>query len=231
MKRVSSTSRPKAVGKGCDFAYSVAHHPAQQIDVVNALVHEASAVLRPGAAPGGLTVVAFPPVPAHAGGAVIKAAESSFVQGFAYFYDRAVESVLMTDADGDASPFSGGDYRVGVGKRKSDRLFDNDRTSGGDTVEGYPGVAARRRRDRDEIRLFLFEHPGVRRIYPRAVKAESCLLFLRRERVGIAEGDSLQPDVQRRLQVIRTDAPASDECVFHNCPFKNGKTVDLRLKM
>ena len=46
-----------------DLIYLVSHHPAQQVDAVDALIHKAATILRPGAPPRGLVVIV--PVPVH----------------------------------------------------------------------------------------------------------------------------------------------------------------------
>lgn len=73
----------------------VAEGPAQEVNAVDALVHEGAAVLCPGAAPGSLLVVGAAAVPADMYGTVGKPAEASGLEGPAHFLDRNVETVLV----------------------------------------------------------------------------------------------------------------------------------------
>ena len=104
----------KAIGVGGDLDDFISHHPAEQIDVVDALIHQRAPVLIPSAPPFGLIIVALIPVPSDVGGAVVEPAEAPGLQSFPDFSDGGVEPVLMAGAELDALLPGGEDEPVCV---------------------------------------------------------------------------------------------------------------------
>ena len=64
-----------------DLLYLVPHHPAEQVDAVNALIHQAAAVLGPGPPPGSLIVIVPVSVPSDVNGTVGDPAEAARLHG------------------------------------------------------------------------------------------------------------------------------------------------------
>ena len=77
----------KLVGIGHYFLNLITHHPAQQIDIVDALIHQAAAVLCPGAPPGCLIIVALATVPTDMRRSMGKPPKASGFQCFADILD------------------------------------------------------------------------------------------------------------------------------------------------
>ena len=115
----------EVVGIGHDLGHAVAQHPAQQINAVDALVHQRAAVHGPGAAPGRLTVVFLAPVPAHMHRAVQHAPEALFLHGGADLLNGFVEAVLMARAQLEPPRVRLVNQRARIRQRQGQRLFND----------------------------------------------------------------------------------------------------------
>ena len=89
-------------GLGVDASHLPAHHPAEQINAMDTLVHQAPAVLGPGAPPGRLIVIVLVPVPPHMDGPVGELAETPLFQGLSGGLNGVVEAVLVAGRNLDA---------------------------------------------------------------------------------------------------------------------------------
>ena len=108
---------------------------------MDALVHEAAAVLGPGAPPGGLAVVAPVPVPPHVDRSVGHAPEATLLHGSADVAHGDVEAVLVAGRYLHAALLGAPHDLVGVGHRHRDGLLDY-------RVDARPARCARARRSR-----------------------------------------------------------------------------------
>ena len=134
-------------GDAVDLVHLVPHHPAQQIDAVDALVHQAAAVLRPGAPPRCLIVVVPVTVPADVDAAVGEFAEAPPLYGMAQLLHRHVEAVLVAGGHLDVLFLAAADDLVRVVHAHGHGLFDNDVHPRVDAGEGDLGVDAALRGD------------------------------------------------------------------------------------
>ncbi len=113
-------------GLAVDLEDVVAEGPAQEVNAVDALVHERAAVLGPGAAPGCLLVVGAAAVPADMYGTVGKPAEASGLKCPAHFLDRNVETVLVAGGNLDVFFVGESNDPVGVVEGHGHWLLDDD---------------------------------------------------------------------------------------------------------
>ena len=207
------------LGDAVDFFHLVAHHPAQQVDAVDALIHQAAAVLGPGAPPGGLVIVAVVPVPADMDGAVGNLAEAARLQGLTHLLNGHIEAVLVAGGHLHALLLTAANDLLGVVHVHGHGLFDDDIDAVVDTVEGDLGVDAALGSDGRQGDVVFRQHlliVGVALnggVVLQVVLSQQCLHFLRED---IAHGDDLQLIVDGGLHVVHGNAAAADECVFHN---------------
>ena len=138
-------------GDAVDLVHLVPHHPAQQIDAVDALVHQAAAVLRPGAAPRCLIVVVPVTVPADVDAAVGELSEAPPLYGVAQLLHRHVEAVLVAGGHLDVLFLAAADDLVRVVHAHGHGLFDNDVHPRVDAGEGDLGVDAALRGDGGQL--------------------------------------------------------------------------------
>ena len=200
-------------GDTVDLVDLLAHHPAQQVDAVDALVHQRAAVLRPGASPFGLVVVVAVAVPADVDRAVGELAEAARLQRLAHLLHRYVKAVLVAGRDLDALLLTAADDLVGVGDAHRHRLFDDDIDAVVDAVQSNLGVDTALGGDADQLRLLLFDHfliVGV--AVDRAVVLQLMLCKQVFHLLGddITDGCELQMVVEHRLDVVGCDSAAAD---------------------
>ena len=200
-------------GDAVDLVDLLAHHPAQQVDAVDALVHQRAAVLRPGASPFGLVVVVAVAVPADVDRAVGELAEAARLQRLAHLLHRYVKAVLVAGGDLDALLLAAADDLVCVGDAHRHRLFDDDIDAVVDAVQSNLGVDTALGGDADQLRLLLFDHfliVGV--AVDRAVVLQLMLCKQVFHLLGddIADGCELQMVVEHRLDVVGCDSAAAD---------------------
>ena len=149
------------VGIGHDLGHFIAHHPAQQINIMDALVHQRAAVLGPGAPPGSLLVIAGAPVPADMGRAVQHPAKAALFHRVPDFLNGFVKPVLVAGAQLQAPPVRLGDQTARVRQGKGQRLFDNHMTARPQHVQTNGGVPAASRSHGAQFRPLLFQHLPV----------------------------------------------------------------------
>ncbi len=78
--------------------YLPAECPAQQVNAMNALIHQRAAVQGPCPSPGGLLIIRPVPVPAHVDRAVRQTAKPPLLQSPAHGLDGKIKSVLVAGA-------------------------------------------------------------------------------------------------------------------------------------
>ena len=209
-------------GLAVDLHEFAVHHPAQQVDAVDALVHEAAAVLRPRAAPGRLLVVALVAVPAHVDGAVGEPAEAAVLERGARLLDGDVEAVLMAGRNEHAALLGAADDLVRVRHGHGHGLLNDDVHASVDAVESDGGVLAALSCDGDELKLgVLCEHLSVVLVPPDGSIARKVMLgeqLLHLPRKDVAHGDDIETISHCRSDVIRRDAAASDQGILHTKP-------------
>ena len=207
------------LGDAVDFFHLVAHHPAQQVDAVDALVHEAAAVLGPGAAPGGLIVVAVIPVPADMYGAVGDLTEAACLQGLTHLLDSHIEAVLVASGDLHTLFRAAADDLLGVVHIHGHGLFDDDVHTVVNAIKGDLGMDAALGGNGGQGNVVFRQHlliVGIALdggVVLQVVLSQQRLHFLRQH---IAHGDDLQLVVDGGLHVIHSNAAAADKSVFHN---------------
>ena len=153
------------LGDAVDLVHLVSHHPAQKVDAVDALVHQAAAVARPFPAPRRLIVVVAPAVPADVDAAVGEPSEAACLYGMAQLLHRHVEAILVTGGDLDMLFLAAADDLVRVVHAHGHGLFDDDVHTRVDAGEGDLGVDAALRGDGNELKLgMLGEHLPVVRV-------------------------------------------------------------------
>lgn len=145
-----------------DLDNLAAHHPTQQVNAVNALVHEAAAVLGPRAAPGRLLVVALVAVPANVNGAMREPAEAPRLKGRTRLLDSNVKAILVAGRDEHAPFLRAANDLVGVSHRHSHGLLNNEVDPGVDAVESNGGMLAALGGNGDKLELgVLLEHETI----------------------------------------------------------------------
>ena len=204
------------LGDAVDFFHLVAHHPAQQVDAVDALIHQAAAVLGPGAPPGGLVIVAVVPVPADMDGAVRNLAETTGLQGLAHLLNGHIEAVLVAGGHLHTLLLAAADDLLSVVHVHSHGLFDDDIDAVVDAVEGDLGMDAALGGDGRQGYVVFRQHLLIVGVALDGGVVLQVVLshFLRQ---NIAHGDDLQLVVDGGLHVVHGNAAAADESVFHNC--------------
>ena len=186
---------------------------------MDALIHQAAAVLGPGAPPGGLVVVAVVPVPADMDGAVGNLAEAAGLQRLTHLLNGHIEAVLVAGGHLHMLFLTAANDLLGVVHVHSHGLFDNDIDTVVDAVEGDLGVDAALGGDGRQGDVVFRQHlfiVGVALdggVVLQVIFGQQRLHFLRQ---NIAHGDDLQLIVDGGLHVIHGDAAAADECVFHS---------------
>ena len=78
-----------------DFFHLIAHHPAKQVDAMDALVHECSAVTCPAAAPRRLLIVGPVPVPTHVDGTMRQPSKTPLIQCGPHPLYGEIKAILM----------------------------------------------------------------------------------------------------------------------------------------
>ena len=206
-------------GDAVDLVHLVSHHPAQQVDAMDALVHQAAAVLRPGAPPRGLIVVVPVTVPADVDAAVGEFAEAPPLYGMAQLLHRHVEAVLVAGGHLDVLFLAAADDLVRVVHAHGHGLFDDDVHPRVDTGEGDLGVDAALRGDGGQLQvgmlgqqLFVVRVAGDGIVVLEVILGQQLLHLLRQH---VAHSDDVQLVVQGGLHVVDRDAAAADQCVSH----------------
>lgn len=139
----------------------ITHHPQEQIDAVDALVHQAPTVFLPRPPPWSLGIIFPIPIPADVNRAMAEFPETSRFKRFSRLLNRNVESVLMAYGDFHPHFLCSFDDSIGIGKTHRDRLFDDDVAPVIDAGNGDFGMLSAFGRDADKIRLQIFQHPFV----------------------------------------------------------------------
>ena len=184
---------------------------------MDALVHEAAAVLSPGAPPGRLIVIALAPVPPHVGGPMGQLPETPFLQGFADILYGLVESVLVVGADHHPRLPAGLNDGVGVRDGQGDGLFDDHAAPGRDAVQGDGGMLAGLRGDGHQLRPLLVQQLPIVRVPMDVLQRESLRLLRHGLGKHVAHGHEIQAVVFGRLYVVGADPSTADQCILH-CP-------------
>ena len=214
-------------GLGVDRDHLAAHHPAQQVDAVDALVHEAAAVLGPGAPPGGLAVVAPVPVPPHVDRSVGHAPEATLLHGSADVAHGDVEAVLVAGRYLHAALLGAPHDLVGVGHRHRDGLLDYRVDARVDAVQRDARVLAALGGDGRDVQVRLRrEHLAVAAVDPRcrAVPLRPLEQALGLAGGGVAERRELESVRADGLDVVERYAPAAYYCALHvTAPLSNGR--------
>ena len=133
-----------------DLGYR-AHAPAQQVHVVDALVHQRAAVHGPGAAPRGAVVVGLRPVPLGAGLGEHQPAQGPVAEQPLQLDQAGIEAVLGDH--GQRHPGRAGrlDEPVGRGQRDVDRLLHHQVLAGPGGADADLGVQAARHADAHHV--------------------------------------------------------------------------------
>ena len=138
-------------GDAVDLVHLVPHHPAQQVDAVDALVHQAAAVLRPGTPPRRLIVVVPVTVPADVDAAVGELSETASLYGMAQLLHRHVEAVLVAGGNFNVLFLAAADDLVRIVHAHGHGLFNDDVYPRVDAGEGDLGVDAALRGDGGQL--------------------------------------------------------------------------------
>ena len=205
-----------------NFNDLAAHHPAQKINAMDALVHEAAAVLRPCAAPGGLIIVVPVAVPADVNRAVGEPSKTPGFERGASPLNGDVEAVLMTGRDEHATLLRATDDLVGIRHGHCHGLLDDYIHTGIDAVERDCGVLAALRGNGNEFELgMLLKHdaivlvPGNGGIALQAMLCKNALHVLRHH---VTYGNNIKLVTNRRSDVVGRDAATADKSIFHTSP-------------
>ena len=185
---------------------------------MDALVHQAAAVLRPGAPPGRLGIIGPVPVPAHMDRPVGQPAETPRLQRPAGFLHRYIKAVLVAGADRNALLPASPDDLLRVLHGHGHGLFDDDGNMAVYAVQGNPGVKAALGGNRHQFRLRLRQHGQIVPIASDGGIARQAACFqqgLHRLRPHVAYGGYLQAVLQRGPYVVCGNAPAANQRVFH----------------
>ena len=192
-------------GDTVNFVNLAAHHPAQQVDAVDTLVHQCAAILCPGASPFCLIVVVAVAVPANVDRTVRKLAEASCFQRFSHLLNRYIESVLMAGRNLDALFLAAADNLVCVRHAHRHRFFDDNIDAVVDAVQRNLSVNAAFGGDADQLRLLLFDHlfvVGIAVDGRIVVQLMLCQQIFHLLRHNIADCCKFQVIVEHRLDMV-----------------------------
>ena len=208
----SLNGRMEAVARGTEHLDRRAHHPTQQVDGVDALVHETAAVLVPCTAPSSLTVVGVIAIPPHRRAAVGKRAKTARLQSAPNSLDSRVKTVLVAYRHAYAAPPGRLHNGVGVGHRKRDRLLDNDMKTGVYAAKGYGAMSTAGSGDCHEIKLGMRgEHSAVVGIAWYRGDTHALKQGIGLSRVHIAHGHQPKTRLGHRLKMVGGNAAAAYE--------------------
>lgn len=186
---------------------------------MDALVHEAAAVLGPRPAPRGLLVVGAVAVPADVDGTVGEPPEATPLQGPAGLLHGHVEAVLVAGAHLHTGRVGASNDLVGVGHGHGQGLLDDDVDAAVDEVEGDPGVLAALGGHGCELDLgVLGQHlPVVGVAADGAVALEAVLGQERLHALGqhVADGHEVEAVALDGGDVVGGDAAAADDGALH----------------
>lgn len=209
---LSLNGRVEAIARGTEHLDRRAHHPKQQVNGVDALVHEATAVLVPRAAPRSLAVVGVVAIPAHRRAAVGKRTETTCLQSAPNSLDSRVKTVLVAHCHAHVAPSGRLHNGVGVGHRKRDGLLDNDVKAGVYADEGYGTMGAAGSGDRHEVKFGMGrEHGAVVGIARYRGNACTHKQGVGLSWVHIAHGHQPKTRLGHRLKMVGGDAAAAYE--------------------
>lgn len=205
------------VGVGVDLINVITHHPPQEINVVDALVHQGPTILLPGAAPRGTVIVVTPPVPTDMGSSVEETTETVLLHRLPNLHHRLVEAVLVAGADSHPMLFRFIDDSIGIFDGEGDGLLDNDVDTGPDAVEGYGGMLAALGADGDEVGFLLLDHRLVVGVSFGSCSIELELeeLILKHLLVDITETNNLEVVGLGCCQMVGGDPSTSDKGISH----------------
>ena len=186
---------------------------------MNALIQEATAVLRPGASPRRLRVIILIAIPTDVDGAVREPSEMPLVERATYFFDGRIKPILMTDRDLDIILFRALDDRVGIGNTHRHGFFDDHINAAINAIECNRCVRAAARRYADELGALLRQHFFVIGILldvgvVESVPIENLRHFIT---IKVGNGDKCQAVVLSGRKVVGGNSAAPDQGVFHYC--------------
>ena len=195
-------------------------HPAQQINPMDALVHQDTPVARPAPAPIRLPVICVVPVPAQGQRRMGKSAEPSRVERAAQRHHSRIKAVLMAGDEAEPPFPRTSDHLIRVGEGKGNRLLHNHMRPRIETVERHPGMDAAFRGDSRQLRTLAVQQLPVVRIdsgagLPQPGPAQQFPAPLQNR---IADGDHLQRGGARCGKVPSGNPSAADQRVAHDAP-------------
>ena len=204
--------RMEAVARCAEHLDRRAHHPTQQVDGVDALVHETAAVLVPCTAPSSLTVVGVIAIPPHRRAAVGKHTKTARLQSAPNGLDSRVKTVLVAYRHTHVAPSGRLHNGVGVGHRKRDGLLDNDMEAGVYAGEGYGAMGTAGSGDRHEVEFGMGrEHGAVVGIARYRGNACAHKQGVGLSWVHIAHGHQPKTRLGHRLKMVGGNAAAAYE--------------------
>ena len=205
-------------GQAVDLVDVITEGPAEEVNTVDALVHECAAVLCPGAAPGSLGIVVAVAVPADMNGTVGKPAEAAGLECPAHFLDRNVEAVLVACGDLDIFFVREGNDPVSVAQGHGHGFLDDDVDAVFNTENCDFGMKPAFGGDADKFGALFFYHGLVvfilvygRNIFQPVLPEKAFHVLWD----SVTDSGNFEGVVEGSGDVVGRDASASYECVFH----------------
>ena len=197
----------------------VSHHPAQQVDTVDALIHKTSTVACPFSAPGGLRVVAFAAIPAYMNGTMRELAKPPRFDCRTKLLNGNVKPVLVAGSDFYTTRFRATNDLVRIRQTHGNRFFNDAVYPTINAVERNFGVFAAAGCNGSELNRLVFQQITMTRITT-DLRSLSKPVFLKKSLHGVgfhvADRDELQSRFENCFDMVACNSATADQRKFHD---------------
>ena len=195
------------------FINLAAHHPAQQINAVDALIHQRAAVLCPGSSPFCLIVVIAVAVPTNMDGTMREFTKASCFQCFSHLLNRYIKTVLMASRNLNAFFFTAANDLLCICNAHCHWFFNDNIDTVVDAVQSDFCMNTAFSCNADQFWLFLFDHLfiiGIAMDGCIVIEFMLCKQIFHLLRHNVADCCKFQMIVEYCLDMIGCDSSATD---------------------